>query len=816
MVIKMLDINSQKPILALFSPLPPDRSGIADYTMELIPELLVYYRVVIISDKIIDINNREGGYEIRDTQWFKYNYKDIDRVLYKIGNSHYHFPMFDLLNDYPGVVVMHDVILSDAMLEYTNRIGVNQEAILYQSHGYKSLIDLKFGGLKNVLGKYACSDKVIKNSFGAIIHSDFAKNKLSENYGKDICNNIKVVPFLPRRLNLPSRTSARNRLNIPESEWVVCCFGFLGPTKMNKELIEVWNNSFFSLSDGCCLVFVGSMPSGEYSNEIKAEIWKATNINSISITGFVEQQEYIDYMAAADLAVQLRQDSRGETSAAVFDCLSAGLPVICNNHGFIKEISNKAVMKISENFDMTELQLMLEKAFFDKKTTMQFACNAKADIDHNNNNTEVGRKYHAAIEYFYECQKNSLPVGSMLDGLGRLDSQVIINSGSCELKKILIDISAIVRHDLKTGIERVVRSIVNELLTNPPEGYRVEPIYFNETGGYDYARKYVSAHFFGDKELLQDEAVSINNGDVFIGADLLLSAIPNLEECLQEWRKSGARIIFIVYDLLPLKMPECFPPFIEHDYKKWLKTICRVSHQLVCISGAVADELDTCIREEHVETAEHLQISSFHLGADIKASLPSAGISESEMDILGKLESATVFLMVSTIEPRKGHVQVLDAFELLWEKQIFSQLVIIGKPGWMTDNFMERLRTHPENGKRLFCLFAVSDEVLDQVYKRADCLLAASRGEGFGLPLIEAAQYGLPLLVRDIPVFREIAGENASYFTGHRPEDLAAAIRHWLETPEAERIQTDGMTWQTWQQSVGQLLCTTGIKPERD
>ncbi|MFD2447230.1 glycosyltransferase [Vogesella fluminis] len=214
-------------------------------------------------------------------------------------------------------------------------------------------------------------------------------------------------------------------------------------------------------------MFVGSMPSGEYSNEIKAEIWKATNINSISITGFVEQQEYIDYMAAADLAVQLRQDSRGETSAAVFDCLSAGLPVICNNHGFIKEISNKAVMKISENFDMTELQLMLEKAFFDKKTTMQFACNAKADIDHNNNNTEVGRKYHAAIEYFYECQKNSLPVGSMLDGLGRLDSQVIINSGSCELKKILIDISAIVRHDLKTGIERVVRSIVNELLTNP-------------------------------------------------------------------------------------------------------------------------------------------------------------------------------------------------------------------------------------------------------------------------------------------------------------------------------------------------------------
>ena len=70
--------------------------------------------------------------------------------------------------------------------------------------------------------------------------------------------------------------------------------------------------------------------------------------------------------------------------------------------------------------------------------------------------------------------------------------------------------------------------------------------------------------------------------------------------------------------------------------------------------------------------------------------------------------------------------------------------------------------------------------MLEQVYDSADALLAASEGEGFGLPLIEAAQHGLPIIARDIPVFREVAGENAYYFSGKDPQTLTEALRNWL------------------------------------
>lgn len=86
---------------------------------------------------------------------------------------------------------------------------------------------------------------------------------------------------------------------------------------------------------------------------------------------------------------------------------------------------------------------------------------------------------------------------------------------------------------------------------------------------------------------------------------------------------------------------------------------------------------------------------------------------------------------------------------------------------------------------RLFWPQGVRDETLEQVYRSARALLAASEGEGFGLPLIEAAQHGLPIIARDIPVFREVAGEHAYYFGGEDAQTLADALRVWLSLGDA-------------------------------
>ena len=163
--------------------------------------------------------------------------------------------------------------------------------------------------------------------------------------------------------------------------------------------------------------------------------------------------------------------------------------------------------------------------------------------------------------------------------------------------------------------------------------------------------------------------------------------------------------------------------------------------------------------------------------------------------------------MVGTLEPRKGHTQVLEAFERLWSQGAPCQLVLVGRAGWRVEALLERLRQHPRRQTQLFWLEGISDEYLEKIYAASTCLIAASYDEGFGLPLIEAAQHKLPIMARDIPVFREVAGEHAFYFNGLEPQDLAGAIERWLALyASGQHPRSDAMPWLTWAQSAQQLL----------
>jgi glycosyltransferase involved in cell wall biosynthesis len=207
-----------------------------------------------------------------------------------------------------------------------------------------------------------------------------------------------------------------------------------------------------------------------------------------------------------------------------------------------------------------------------------------------------------------------------------------------------------------------------------------------------------------------------------------------------------------------------------------------------------------------------LPISFFHLGADVENSVPTLGLPDDADTVLSALSQAPSFLSVGTIEPRKGHAQTLAAFELLWSEGVNVNLVIVGKQGWMMESLVSRLKSHKLLNKRLFWLQGISDEYLEKVYGASTCLLAASEGEGFGLPLIEAANQRLPIIARDIPIFREVAGEYAYFFNGLQPEMLADAIHQWLGLYAAEAApKSDNMPWQKWRQSTRQLLAAMQI-----
>jgi glycosyltransferase involved in cell wall biosynthesis len=386
--------------------------------------------------------------------------------------------------------------------------------------------------------------------------------------------------------------------------------------------------------------------------------------------------------------------------------------------------------------------------------------------------------------------------------------------------QLLVDVSAMVREDLKTGIQRVVRAQLLELLRRQNRHHQVLPVYLSDEGGrwrYRYARRYLHDLNGTVGDGVHDDDVHVARGDVFYSPDVFPRAVTEAarDGLYARWRGAGVRVCFMVHDILPVLRPNFFPPGAEREFGDWLQTVGKEADCLVCISAAVADETRVWLGARMPGRALP-QMAVLHHGADIDASQPSTGLPPDAEDVLAAIAAAPSFAMVGTIEPRKGHAQALDAFEQLWAQGLDARLVIVGAEGWkaLPDGqrrtipaLMARLRRHPELNRRLFVLHGASDAFLDRIYAASTCLLVASEGEGFGLPLIEAARHGVPLLVRDIPVFREVAADHASYFSGADGAALAGAVQDWLRLhAEGRAPASTGIAARTWAENAADLM----------
>ncbi|MGI4860820.1 MAG: glycosyltransferase family 4 protein [Janthinobacterium lividum] len=379
-------------------------------------------------------------------------------------------------------------------------------------------------------------------------------------------------------------------------------------------------------------------------------------------------------------------------------------------------------------------------------------------------------------------------------------------------RQLLVDISELVARDAKSGIQRVVRSIVSQLLRNPPDGYRVELVYTPNGDGLRYANRFVAAFTGRPDAGLQDVPVTFGADDIFIGLDLIAHLFPAFSSTLRHMREAGVHIHYVVYDLTPLMDTRWHTVGMTQAFTHWIDGIVASAHSLICISEAVAKDVRSWFATQRPEWSNLPQISHFHLGADIANSVPTAGLPDNAAVVLNALKARPSFLMVGTLEPRKGYPQVLDAMDMLWQHVETAaaadiNLVIVGKEGWNMQPLVDRIRSHPQFGRRLYWLEGISDEYLECVYERASALIAASEYEGFGLPLIEAAQHGLPIIARDIPVFREVAGEHAYWFAATDGAGLAQRLSEWLtQRTQGGVPQSKDMPWLTWEQSTDQLL----------
>jgi len=373
-------------------------------------------------------------------------------------------------------------------------------------------------------------------------------------------------------------------------------------------------------------------------------------------------------------------------------------------------------------------------------------------------------------------------------------------------RKLFLDVSSIINLDHLAGIQRVVLAICSELLNNPQE-IGIEMVYTtpNEPEFYR-ADALINKVLRGSQEHASNDLIKFCPGDILLFLDLHPSVAISHQEKTQFLRNKGVSVFYVVYDLIPVLKPEFFWSELCIEFEKWLLAVSK-SDGAICISRSVADELKEWLTNNSPKRLRPFKIGWFHLGADVESAVPTRGLPDDAPQVLAQIAARPSFLMVGTVEPRKGYAQTLAAFEQLWSFGIDANLVIIGRQGWMMEMLLENLRFHPERGNRLFWLEGISDEYLEKIYATSTCLVTASEAEGFGLPLIEAAQHKLPIIARDIPVFREVASEHVFYFSGNEPADLSKAIQQWLALYKSNRHpKSDGMPWLTWKQSTQQLL----------
>ncbi len=360
--------------------------------------------------------------------------------------------------------------------------------------------------------------------------------------------------------------------------------------------------------------------------------------------------------------------------------------------------------------------------------------------------------------------------------------------------------------DAASGIQRVTKNLLHHLLTDPPSNIRVEPVYASLNDGYRYARRFTKRFLGLSQDDEDDDLIDFGRGDIFLGLDLQPHVVPQHAQFFQQLMTAGTSLQFVVYDLLPIQLPEAFPAGSAEVHARWLGVVAE-SDGAICISNSVAKDLTEWVSRNASHRVGRLTIRSLHLGANPSHALATTGQPSNAPTILRELNGRPTFSMVGTIEPRKAHAQVLAGFERLWAAGTEVNLVVVGKAGWLTDDTLSRLTNHPERGRRLHWLSDASDEFLETIYRRTDCLIAASWAEGFGLPLVEASQHQIPIIAREIAVFREVAGSHALYFSGGDAEAIESVVATWLDrSTQGTTITSEGMPVVTWQESAAQLM----------
>ena len=391
------------------------------------------------------------------------------------------------------------------------------------------------------------------------------------------------------------------------------------------------------------------------------------------------------------------------------------------------------------------------------------------------------------------------------------------------MQKIYIEVTNLTKARSLTGIQRVVKSVVLEL--NEICGAKLCFIAYNnsfsrfELLNSDSLIEFAKGNKGALDKMFSGEYIMPDNmkpGDIFFEIDAVWNENYKSSVLLPKLKQNGVRIACYVYDVIPITHPQFTHYSIRFNYMNYIGAYLQYADILITSSQSTLDSI--------YELSDKLGLKripgfvSWH-GSDFNISSSNAGSSEVSENVK-ILADRRFILIVGTIEPRKNHSFLLDAFENgLFEKNI--SLVFAGKMGWNVEKLKERIVNHPENGKKFFYFEGLNDASIDYLYSKAFAVAQPTYAEGFCLPIIESLQRGTPVLASDIPVLREVGGDYCRYFKLDDIKEFGNVLSDLMENESKYQKLKEhiaGYRASTWKETavkIADALDTLKIKEKK-
>ena len=375
--------------------------------------------------------------------------------------------------------------------------------------------------------------------------------------------------------------------------------------------------------------------------------------------------------------------------------------------------------------------------------------------------------------------------------------------------KLFIDVSVLTLATFVTGIQRVTQEIVVRLIQK--QEFEVVLIHYNAAKNtYFQINNDAFINYYVKKQGVKERMVTkreiplgdIKTGTVFFDLDAAWMCRMKRSYLLPILKEQGATVIAHIYDIISIMHPQFCLERGVYNFMDFLGAHLQYADKIITNAQATVRELERLTEKLGCKLPECVVVP---LGADFKE---NKIIRDEEVaEQLVKVAKERHFiLMVGTIEPRKNHKLLLDAYEQGLKEQGYN-IVMAGYMGWNMEAFEKRLKNHPDYQNGVYHFEGLGDKEIAYLYQRAKCLAFLSYTEGFGLPIIEALQRGTPVIAADIPVLREVGGEYCIWFEQDNVEEFCEKIREG----KTNKIYTEGMLGKDKFVAFGWEECAVGI-----